>query len=85
VTRLIGFNINWRWQESFLWESPFGTAEIPAYSMVDAHLSLQLSHLHSLIKIGGSNLLNTYYTTSFGSAQIGALYYVTWTYDDLFN
>jgi iron complex outermembrane receptor protein len=85
VTRMIGFNINWRWQDSFLWESPFGTAEIPAFSMIDAHVSLQLSHFHSLIKIGGSNLLNTYYTTSFGSAQIGALYYVTWTYDDLFN
>ncbi len=85
LTRLIGFNINWRWQESFLWESPFGTATIPSFSMVDAHISLRLSNLRSRIKIGGSNLLNTYYTTSFGSAQIGGLYYVSWTYDDLLN
>lgn len=85
ITRMIGFNINWRWQESFLWESPFGMAEIPAYSMVDAHISIRLSSLHSLIKIGGSNLLNNYYTTSFGSAQIGGLYYISVTYDDLLN
>jgi len=85
LTRSLGFNINWRWQESFLWESPFGIATIPAYSMVDAHISLSLSNLHSLVKIGGSNLLNNYYTTSFGSAQIGALYYISWTYDNIFN
>ena len=85
ITRLIGFNINWRWQESFFWESPFGSAVIPAYSMVDAHISLAIPDLQSRIKIGGSNILNNYYTTSFGSAQIGGLFYVSWTYDELLN
>jgi iron complex outermembrane receptor protein len=85
VTRRIGFNINWRWQESFLWESPFGTATIPAYSMVDAHISLSIPNLKSRLKVGGSNLLNSYYTTSFGSAQIGGLFYISWTYDEILN
>ena len=85
ITRRIGFNVNWRWQQSFLWESPFGTAMIPAYSMVDAHISLSIPNLQSRLKIGGSNILNSYYTTSFGSAQIGGLFYVSWTYDELFN
>ena len=85
ITRRIGFNVNWRWQQSFLWESPFGMAMIPAYSMVDAHISLSIPNLQSRLKIGGSNILNSYYTTSFGSAQIGGLFYVSWTYDELFN
>ena len=85
ITRRIGFNVNWRWQQSFLWESPFGTAIIPAYSMVDAHISLYIPNLQSRLKIGGSNILNSYYTTSFGSAQIGGLFYVSWTYDELLN
>ena len=85
ITRRIGFNVNWRWQESFLWESPFGTAMIPAYSMVDANISLSIPNLQSRVKIGGSNVLNSYYTTSFGSAQIGGLFYVSWTYDELIN
>ncbi len=85
ITRRIGFNINWRWQQSFLWESPFGTAMIPAYSMVDAHISLSIPNLQSRLKIGGSNILNSYYTTSFGSAQIGGLFYVSWTYDEILN
>ncbi len=36
-----------------------------------------------LFKVGGSNLLNHYYTTSFGSPQIGGLYYVTLIYEDI--
>jgi iron complex outermembrane receptor protein len=85
ITQHIGFNVNWRWQESFLWESPFGTAMIPSFSMVDAHVSYSMPKLHSRLKIGGSNILNNYYTTSFGSAQIGGLFYVTLTYDELLN
>jgi hypothetical protein len=31
--------------------------------------------------LGGSNILNKYYTTSFGSAQIGGLYYISLIYE----
>jgi hypothetical protein len=53
--------------------------------MVDAHISLSIPNLQPRLKIGGSNILNSYYTTSFGSAQIGGLFYVSWTYDELLN
>lgn len=85
VTRSIGFNINWRWQDAFLWESSFGVAEIPASCTLDAHVSFHLRKIKSVFKLGGSNLLNSYYTTSFGSAQVGGLYYITWTFDELMN
>jgi outer membrane receptor protein involved in Fe transport len=85
LTRKIGFNINWRWQEAFLWESTFGIAEIPSCSIIDAHVSLHLRKIKSVFKLGGSNLLNNYYTTGFGSAQIGGLYYLTWTFDEMMN
>jgi hypothetical protein len=32
VVKNIGFNIVWRWQDSFLWESPLVTGNISAYS-----------------------------------------------------
>jgi iron complex outermembrane recepter protein len=85
LTKKIGFNINWRWQEAFLWESTFGVAEIPAYNTLDAHVSYHLSRMKSVLKIGGSNILNRYYTTSFGTAQVGGLYYLAWTFDELMN
>ncbi len=85
IVKNLGFNINFHWQDDFLWESNFGTAEIPTYSTLDGQINYKLHKLHSIIKIGGSNLLNRYYTTSFGSASIGGLYYITWTFDQLMN
>ena len=83
ITKLIGFNINYRWQNSFLWESAFGVGTIPKIHNLDAQITLDISKIKSKVKIGGSNLFNTYHTTSFGSARIGALYYITLLFDDI--
>ena len=83
ITKLIGFNINYRWQNSFLWESAFGVGTIPEIHNLDAQITLDLSKINSKVKIGGSNLFNSYYTTSFGSARVGALYYITLLFDDI--
>lgn len=85
VTPRIGFDVSWRWQDSFLWESNFGSDIIPAYATLNAHLSFKLPVLKSYIKIGGSNLLNHYYTTAFGMAQIGGLYYISWIFNSYQN
>jgi len=85
VYKNIGFNLNFRWQNEFLWQSNFGEAQIPAFSTLDAHISYKWSKLKSIIKLGGSNLLNDYYQTSFGSAQVGGLYYISWSFDELMN
>lgn len=79
----IGFKITYRWQDTFLWESAFGVAQMPAYSMLDAQISYRVDLLDTTLKFGGSNILNDWYTTSFGSASIGGLYYLTLIYDGL--
>ncbi|WP_394347747.1 TonB-dependent receptor plug domain-containing protein [Mangrovivirga cuniculi] len=76
-----GFGINWHWQEAFIWESSFGTGEIPSYGSLDVQVTWRLPKIRSAVKIGGSNILNDYYVTSFGSSQIGGLYYVKFIYD----
>ncbi len=83
ITKHIGFNVNVHWQNSFVWEGAFGTGEIPAYLTIDAGISYKIPKIKTTVKFGGSNITNNYYTTSFGSAQIGALYYITLTYDDV--
>jgi len=82
IIKNLGFNVNFHWQESFLWQGDFGTGEIPAYATIDAHLAYKIPAMKTTIKVGGSNLTNHYYTTSFGSSQVGGLYYVTLVYDD---
>jgi hypothetical protein len=79
----LGFNINYHWQNSFYWESRFGAGQIPAVSTLDAHISYKVAQIHTVIKAGSSNMLNNYYTTSFGSAQVGGLYYLSLIYDNI--
>jgi iron complex outermembrane recepter protein len=81
----LGFNINYRWQNQFLWQSNFGEATLPAFATLDAQVSYKIHRLKSIVRIGGSNILNQYYTTSYGSAQIGGLYYLSWHFDEFLN
>ena len=80
-----GFHVNYRWQNTFLWESNFGVAQMPAFGTLDANIAVKIPQIKSIVKIGGSNILNKYYTSSFGSAQIGGLYYISLTFDQFLN
>jgi hypothetical protein len=83
VIKNIGFNITWRWQNAFLWESPLVTGRIAAYNTVDAQISLRFPKLNSQLKIGGSDLLNHRYLQYAGGPTIGAIYYAAITVDGL--
>ncbi len=85
VYKNVGFSVNWRWQNSFYWQSAFGNAEMPAFSTLDMQISYKVKKLKSLFKLGGSNILNQYYTTNYGAAHIGGLYYISWTFDQFLN
>lgn len=83
IAKNIGFNIVWRWQDAFLWESPLVTGDIAAFSTVDAQVSFHFPALQSHLKIGGANLVNHRYIQYAGGPTIGALYYATVTIDGL--
>ncbi|MEQ9425216.1 MAG: TonB-dependent receptor [Cyclobacteriaceae bacterium] len=85
VFKNIGFALNWRWQEEFLWESAAGTGMVPSYNSLDAQVSYKWEKLNSIIKIGGNNILNEYYQTGIANPLIGGLYYISWSYDQLLN
>lgn len=81
LVKNIGFNIVYRWQDEFIWRAKFAVGEVPAYGSLDGQLSFKMPAYQSLIKIGGSNLLNSYYKTSFGNPTIGGMYYVSLLFD----
>lgn len=88
VTKNVGFNVTGRWQSEFEWQSSFvapAFGMVPAYSTVDAQVSFKLSSIKSMLKVGGSNILNRYYIQSLGGPNIGAIYYVSITFDELMN
>lgn len=80
-----GFNVIWRWQDEFVWQSTFGDGLIPAYSTLDAQVSYNLKSIKAIAKLGGTNLLNNRYIQSFGNPTVGALYYLSLSFDGLLN
>lgn len=85
VVKNFGFNIVWRWQDAFLWESPLVTGGVSAFSTIDAQVSYRLPKLNTSIKLGGANLLNYRHLEYAGGPTIGGLYYVAVTVDGLLN
>lgn len=85
VTDRLGFNINYRWQQAFLWESSFGVGIIPDFGTLDAQVSYKVPEWKSVLKLGASNLLNDRYTTSFGNPNLGSIYYFQITFDEFFK
>jgi outer membrane receptor protein involved in Fe transport len=75
----LGFNITWRWQKGFFFQSDFATGDLPSISALDAQFSYRIHK--SLFKIGATNLLNSYYRNGVGNATIGGMYYLSYGYN----
>ena len=82
VVRNLGFNVVWRRQSAFLWESPLANGQVPAYQTMDAQVNLRVPTLKTTIKLGGANLLNNRYIQYAAGPTIGGLYYVALTFDN---
>ncbi|WP_187261269.1 TonB-dependent receptor [Pontibacter beigongshangensis] len=83
VVENLGFNIVWRWQDAFLWESPLANGVVPAYHTIDAQVTYRLPVLKTTIKAGGTNIFNQRYIQYAAGPTIGGLYYVAVTVDGL--
>ncbi|WP_299457656.1 TonB-dependent receptor [uncultured Microscilla sp.] len=85
LVKNLGFSINYRWQDRFLWRSAFGHGYIPAYGVLDAQVNYKIKSLKSIVKLGASNIGNNDYRTSFGAPFIGQMYYLSITFDQALN
>lgn len=92
-----GFNVIYRYQNAFEWQSSLGNPNInissdvnnrpiiPAYGTLDAQVSKRVSSIHSIFKLGGNNILQKEYTTGWGNPTVGSMFYLSLTFDQLMN
>jgi iron complex outermembrane recepter protein len=88
-----GFNVAWRYQESFIWQSSFvnlslGNSEgsyIPQFNTLDAQISKKLPSIKSILKVGGTNIMGNNYFTGWGNPIVGSMFYIGLTFDELLN
>jgi outer membrane receptor protein involved in Fe transport len=85
VFKNLGFNTSFRWQDAFLWQSSFAIGTVPSFSTLDAQVSYRIKDMKTIVKLGGSNSLNQKYIQSKGGPNIGAIYYISLTFDELMN
>ena len=85
IVKNFGFNMVWRWQEEFLWESPLVNGRVSAYNTFDAQVTYKIPEAKAGIKLGGSNIFNNKYVQYAGGPTIGGLYYAAITFEGLLN
>ena len=78
ILKNLDLNVNYRWSDSFLWESSFVDAIVPQRSVVDAGLSLKVPSFKSVFKLGGANIGGPNYMPAPGTGLIGSQYYISW-------
>jgi outer membrane receptor protein involved in Fe transport len=83
IVKNFGFNIVWRWQDAFQWESPLANGSVAAYQTVDAQISYRIPKIKTSIKLGGSNIFNHRYIQYAAGPTIGGLYYTAITVEGL--
>ncbi len=91
-----GFNVILRSQSAFTWEAGFSQPSttsverntntiVPRITNLDAQMTFKLPSFKSTAKIGATNIGGKPYFQAYGSAYVGSMYYLTLTYDELFN
>ena len=76
-----GFNINYKWIDSFLFEgSPQFTGIVPQYALLDAQINYEFERINTTLKIGASNILDNLHFETVGGPLVGRLAYVKLNY-----
>lgn len=81
----LGFNVVWKWQDAYDWNSPLANGRVPAFQTIDAQVSYNINKINTSVKLGGTNILNNRYIQFAAGPTIGALYYFALTYDFKFK
>ncbi|HMB98615.1 MAG TPA: TonB-dependent receptor, partial [Balneolaceae bacterium] len=85
LTEQIGFNLTYRWQEAFNWTSSFASGRVPDVSTLDAQVTYRIPDFKTVVKAGGSNILNNRHFLNYGGPNLGAIYYISLTFDQFLN
>lgn len=80
-SKRLGFNMIYRWQSEFDYQSDLANGTVPAYHVLDGQVSYKFPKFNSVVRLGANNILNQYYITALANPSIGGLYYVSFGYN----
>lgn len=80
-----GFDITYRWQNEFFWQSGYAFGTVPAYGVINAQVSYLIPKVKTMVKLGAQNMFRQDYRTSPGGPRVGSIYYLSLTFDEMFK
>jgi iron complex outermembrane recepter protein len=85
IVKNVGFNVNFRYQDAFFWQSSYGNWTVPSFGVVDAQVNYKMVPIKTMFKIGATNIGGGDYRTNFGAPYVGQTYYISLTFDQFLN
>jgi len=77
----LGFNINVRYSDEYLWQSTIANAVIPQRTVGDVQLNYNAEKIKSFFKVGATNVGGKEYQSAPGSPYIGSQFFVSWVFN----
>ncbi|MFV5698140.1 TonB-dependent receptor [Flavobacterium sp. ZT3R17] len=77
----LGASVTYRYQNKYDYVSFLVSGEVPAYWSMDAQVNYNFKKSGVIAKLGGTNFLNKTYYSMLGGPSIGALYYLSLTWN----
>lgn len=77
----LGASVTYRYQNKYDYVSFLVSGEVPAYWSMDAQVNYNFKKPGVTAKLGGTNFLNKMYYSMLGGPSIGALYYLSLTWN----
>ena len=79
--RKLSYNANFRYVDSYVFESTFATGTIPSAQVVDAQFGYAVPKLHTTVQVGGTNLFDSTNFQVYGAASQGRIVYTGLLFD----
>ena len=81
LNRTLSYNVNYRWVDSFLYESTFATGTVAKAQTVDAQVGYLIKSLHLTAQAGVTNLFDAQNFQVYGAPSYGRLGYFGLLFD----
>ncbi len=83
IIKHFSLTLRYNWSDGYEWKSEFGTSMIDGYNTLNAQATYQIPNSKVSLKLGGNNLFGKEYRTSYGTPNIGSIYYISLIFDEL--
>lgn len=81
LDRALSYNFNYRWADTFLYQSTFATGTVPTAQTVDAQVGYLVKNLHTTVQVGGTNLFDVTNYQVYGAPSYGRIVYAGLLFD----